>query len=90
MPWIKTIGPDEATGRLGKTYAASIAQTGKVFGITSSMSLDPRVLDSSMGLYRNIVQEGDALSRLTECYPIEMISGLRSQTRGVTPPRQIA
>jgi hypothetical protein len=63
MPWIKTIGPDEATGRLGKTYAASIAQTGKVFGITSSMSLDPRVLDSSMGLYRNIVQEGDALSR---------------------------
>jgi hypothetical protein len=63
MPWIKTIGPDEATGRLGKTYAASMAQTGKVFGITSSMSLDPRVLDSSMGLYRNIVQEGDALSR---------------------------
>ena len=63
MPWIKTIGPDEATGRLGKTYAASIAQTGKVFGIASSMSLDPRVLDSSMGLYRNIVQEGDALSR---------------------------
>ena len=63
MPWIKTIGPDEATGRLGKTYAASIAQTGKGFGITSSMSLDPRVLDSSMGLYRNIVQEGDALSR---------------------------
>ncbi|MDE0905206.1 MAG: carboxymuconolactone decarboxylase family protein [Planctomycetota bacterium] len=63
MPWIRTIGPDEATGRLGKTYAASIAQTGKVFGITSSMSLDPRVLDSSMGLYRDIVQEGDALSR---------------------------
>jgi hypothetical protein len=63
MPWIKTIGPDEATGRLERTYAASIAQTGKVFGITSSMSLDPRVLDSSMGLYRDIVQEGDALSR---------------------------
>lgn len=63
MPWIKTIGPDEATGRLGETYAASIASTGKVFGITSSMSLDPRVLDSSMGLYRDIVQKGDGLSR---------------------------
>jgi hypothetical protein len=63
MPWIKTIGPDEATGHLGKTYAASMAQTGRVFGITSSMSLDPRVLDSSMVLYRDIVQKGDALSR---------------------------
>jgi hypothetical protein len=36
---------------------------GKVFGIVRSMSLDPRVLDSSMGLYRNIVKEGNALSR---------------------------
>ncbi len=63
MPWIKTIAPDEASGRLAKTYAASIERVGKVFGIVRSMSLDPRVLDSSMGLYRNIVKEGNALSR---------------------------
>ncbi|HIG86540.1 MAG: peroxidase [Planctomycetes bacterium] len=63
MPWIKTIAPDEASGRLAKTYSASIERVGKVFGIVRSMSLDPRVLDSSMGLYRNIVKEGNALSR---------------------------
>jgi len=63
MPWIKTIAPDEASRRLAKTYSASIERVGKVFGIVRSMSLDPRVLDSSMGLYRNIVKEGNALSR---------------------------
>lgn len=63
MPWIKTISLDEARGRLAKTYASSVARVGKVFGIVRSMSLDPRVLDSSMALYRNIMIEGSALSR---------------------------
>lgn len=78
MPWIKTIAPGEAQGRLAKTYSSSLARVGKVFGIVRSMSLDPRVLDSSMGLYRNIMMEGDALSRRQR----EMLATVVSKANG--------
>ena len=51
MPWIRTVGVDEAAGRLARTYRAAIERAGRVFGIVRTMSLHPAVLDASMGLY---------------------------------------
>ncbi len=62
-PWIRTVGPTEATGRLGKLYEAAIARAGRVFGIVRIMSLDPAVLESSMGLYRSVMFGRGPLTR---------------------------
>ncbi|MEL6430493.1 MAG: carboxymuconolactone decarboxylase family protein [Planctomycetota bacterium] len=63
MPWIRTISPDEATGRLAKTYRAALQRAGRVFGIVRAMSLAPDVLDASMGLYQRVMFRTDGLSR---------------------------
>lgn len=63
VPWIRTIGPEEATGRLKKTYDAAVERAGRVFGIVRSMSLAPAVLDASMGLYQRIMFAPEGLSR---------------------------
>ena len=63
MPWIKTIGTGEATGRLKASYEAAIERAGRVFGIVRTMSLAPPVLDSSMELYRRIMYACDGLTR---------------------------
>ena len=55
MPWIRTIRPDEATGRLAKSYRAALERAGRVFGIVRAMILAPPVLDASMGLYQKIM-----------------------------------
>ncbi|MEL6715905.1 MAG: peroxidase, partial [Planctomycetota bacterium] len=62
MPWIRTISPDEATGRLAKTYRAALQRAGRVFGIVRAMSLAPDVLDASMGLYQRVMFRTDGLS----------------------------
>ena len=63
MTWIRTIGVDEATGRLAKTYRAAVERAGRVFGIVRTMSLAPRVLDSSMALYRSVMFGEGGLKR---------------------------
>jgi alkylhydroperoxidase family enzyme len=63
MTWIKTIGVDEASGRLAKTYKAAIGRAGRVFGIVRSMSQAPRILDSSLSLYRNVMFAEEGLVR---------------------------
>lgn len=63
MPWIRTIRPEEATGRLAKTYRAAVERAGRVFGIVRSMSLAPAVLDASMGLYQKVMYAPEGLSR---------------------------
>ena len=63
MPWIKTISPPEATGRLKKSYDAAMGRAGRVFGIVRSMSLAPPVLDASMGLYQRIMHAPSGLTR---------------------------
>ncbi len=64
MPWIKTIAPRDATGRLKKSYDAAVARAGRVFGIVRCMSLAPAVLDASMGLYGRIMHAKTGLSRV--------------------------
>ena len=51
MPWLRTIQPDEATGRLAHSYRAAIERAGRVYGIVKAQSLAPLVLDASLGLY---------------------------------------
>lgn len=63
MTWIRTIGVEEASGRLAKTYAAAIARAGRVFGIVRTMSLAPAVLDASMAFYQRVMFAKHGLRR---------------------------
>ena len=76
MTWIRTIGVEEATGRLGKAYAAAIERAGRVFGIVRAMSLEPVVLDASLGLYQRIMFGKAGLQR----YQREMLAVVVSRT----------
>jgi alkylhydroperoxidase family enzyme len=52
MAWIDTV-PDDgaATGAVGRIYEAARRRAGRVFGIVRLMSLDPAILEASLGLY---------------------------------------
>jgi alkylhydroperoxidase family enzyme len=63
VPHLRLIDEAEASGLLAEEYDAAVARAGKVFNIVKAMSLRPRVLRSSMGLYREIMFGGSALSR---------------------------
>ena len=63
MPWIRTIPVDEAEGRLRKTYDAALRRAGRVYGIVRSMSIEPSILDASMGLYRAVMFAPSGLER---------------------------
>lgn len=63
MAWIRLIEENEATGELKEEYEAAIKRAGKVFNILKAMSLRPRVLRSSMNLYREIMFGSSELSR---------------------------
>lgn len=65
MPWIRTVAPGEAAGRLKALYDAAVARAGKVFGIVRVMSPNPPVLEASMGLYRAAMFGASPLSRRT-------------------------
>jgi alkylhydroperoxidase family enzyme len=51
MAYIRTVGDDEATGRIGKLFDAARQRAGRVFGIVRLMSLEPSTLEASMALY---------------------------------------
>ena len=63
MAWIRTIGPEEAKGKLASLYEAAIARAGRVFQIVRMMSPQPAVLESSMGLYRQVMFSRGGLTR---------------------------
>ena len=63
MPWIRTIAPSEATGRLAQIYEAAVARAGRVYGIVRSMSVSPPILEASMGLYRRVMYAREGLTR---------------------------
>jgi alkylhydroperoxidase family enzyme len=64
VPYLRLIGEGEATGELRDEYDAALARAGKVFNIVKSMSLNPRVLGASMGLYKAIMFGPSELSRV--------------------------
>ncbi|MEM7516943.1 MAG: carboxymuconolactone decarboxylase family protein [Planctomycetota bacterium] len=77
-PWIRTLLPEEATGRLKKSYDAAIGRAGRVYGIVRTMSLAPPVLDASMGLYQKIMFASEGLTRGQR----ELLAVVVSRTNG--------
>lgn len=63
MAWIRTVPPDEAQGALRLSYDAAVKRAGRVYQIVRSMSLAPKVLDASMGMYLEIMHARGSLSR---------------------------
>ncbi len=51
MAYISTVSDDDAEGRVAKLFDAARKRAGRVFGIVRLMSLDPSILEASMGLY---------------------------------------
>jgi len=63
MPWIRTIAPDEAQGLTREVYDAAIQRAGRVFHIVRAMSLEPRVMQASLELYRRVMFAPHGLTR---------------------------
>ena len=78
MPWIRTIPPEQAAGPLRDSYQRALARAGRVFGIVRAMSLAPRVLDASIGLYLEILFARGGLTRRQR----EMLAVVVSSTNG--------
>jgi alkylhydroperoxidase family enzyme len=81
MAWIRTIPDDEAKGRLAQIYKAAIQRAGRVYGIVRLMSLQPDMLQASMGFYLASTTSPDSplprwfreliavwVSRLNDCF----------------------
>ena len=58
MTWIGTIGPEEAEGRLAKTYRQIAGPTGQVDNILQVHSLRPHTLAGHLGLYKAVLHHG--------------------------------
>ena len=63
MGWLRTIAPEDATGRLRRIYDAALQRAGKVYQIVRVMSLSPPVLEASMGMYREVMYARGPLPR---------------------------
>lgn len=64
MPWIKQVPIAEATGLLKKQFDEAIQRAGRVWHIVHIMSLNPRALKASMGLYSALMHGRSPLSRV--------------------------
>lgn len=56
MTWIRTVGPEKATGLLDKIYRQALDRAGKVFGILRCQSPRPETLEASVALYLEVMQ----------------------------------
>jgi len=63
MAWIPTVPPEDAQGDLRASYEAAVKRAGRVYQIVRMMSLAPKVLDASMGVYLAIMHARTGLSR---------------------------
>jgi uncharacterized peroxidase-related enzyme len=64
VPHLRLIEENQASGELKTEYEAAVARAGKVFNVVKAMSLNPKVLAASMGLYRAIMFGPSELSRV--------------------------
>ena len=63
MAWIRTIGPDAATGALRREYDKAIGRAGRVFNILQIMGLKSDQLRRSVELYLSLMHGPSGLSR---------------------------
>jgi hypothetical protein len=61
---IRTVDVREATGLLKKIYDASMTRAGRVASILRIMSPNPRVLQSSLRMYLELMMGESPLSRV--------------------------
>ena len=64
MAWLRTVSPNDATGRLKKIYDEAIRRAGRVFNIVRIQSLNPPVLEASIELYKAVMFGPSPLSRM--------------------------
>ena len=63
MAWIKVISLEEATGFLKQQLDAAMKRAGRIWGIVGIMSLNPRVMKTSMDFYGALMYGRSPLSR---------------------------
>lgn len=63
MPYINIIPLKRATGLLKKQYEAALARAGRIWGIVSIMSPNPRAMKVSMDFYKTLMYGPSPLSR---------------------------
>ncbi len=63
MPWIEQISVEDAAGMLKKEFDKAIQRAGRLWHIVHIMSLNPRVLRTSMDQYSAIMHGRSPLSR---------------------------
>jgi alkylhydroperoxidase family enzyme len=78
MSWIRTVPPEEADGLLGRIFADAMKRAGRIYHIVRAMSLWPRVLRASMGLYGELMSGPAPLSKRRR----EMIAVVVSKANG--------
>jgi alkylhydroperoxidase family enzyme len=64
MSYIRQIPHDESTRFLRKIFDATVARAGRVWNIVRVMSVNPRVMDSSMKFYGSVMFGASPLSRV--------------------------
>jgi len=76
MAWIKTIAPEEQpSGLLGRIYDDALKRAGQVWHIVRLMSLRPRQVQASMGLYQVAMFGESGLSRAEREMIATVVSG---------------
>lgn len=79
MTWIKTIARDEAEGRLKKVYdRITPNREADVAEVIKLHSLNPRVMEAHVSLYKNIMYGSSDLSRADR----EMVAVIVSKVNG--------
>ena len=63
MPYIDIIPLKRATGLLKRQYEAALARAGRIWGIVSIMSPNPRTMKVSMDFYKTLMYGPSPLSR---------------------------
>ena len=64
MPWIKQIPVAEASGLLKEEFDKALRRAGRVWRIVHIMSVNPRALRDSIGLYITIMMGESPLTRV--------------------------
>jgi alkylhydroperoxidase family enzyme len=64
MAWIKQVPVGEAAGLLKQQFDEALKRAGRLYNIVHVMSVSPRVLKDSIGLYLALMHGDSALTRV--------------------------
>jgi alkylhydroperoxidase family enzyme len=76
MAFIRTVSFENATGMLKRLYDEAMKRAGRIWNVVRLMSINPRTLRASMGLYTATLHSPSPLSRAQR----EMIATVVSRT----------